>query len=147
RPLLAPGEIAFEPGEIRAAIERHARVRIQSFELSNDGHNLGSVQPPELRLNSRLEEPARLLVDFLGTYSGRALVGAESARRRESRRGRRRRWGFAPRPVDGRAAFLEDDAQRSVCGAPPPEGMHRPGCAGTAISEPQVFGERARTRA
>ncbi|HEX7030510.1 MAG TPA: transcription-repair coupling factor [Gammaproteobacteria bacterium] len=147
RPLLAPAEIAFAPEEIRSAIELHPRVRIQSFELTEDGKNLGSVQPPELRLNSRLEEPARVLLDFLERYTGRALFVAESTGRRETLLELLRKRKLEPKTLESWQEFLDGHEKLNVCVAPLQEGIHLPQQGITVISEPQVFGERAKTRA
>src|SRR5690606_1690291 len=114
------------------------RVHIQSFELTGEGRNLASTQPPELRLNSRLEEPARLLLDFLSANTGRALFVAESTGRRETLLELLRKRGLAPRTVESWQEFLEGDAKLSVCVAPLQEGIHLPQQGITVISEPQV---------
>ena len=146
RPLLKPHEIAFTPAEIRARIERHARVQVQSFERIGDGHNFGSAQPPELRLNSRLEEPARLLLDFLAQFTGRALFVAESTGRRETLLELLRRRKLSPRTVESWQEFLDGGDALNVCVAPLAEGIHLPQQGITVIAEAQVFGERAKTR-
>ncbi len=147
RPLLAPREIAFEPEEIRTAIALHARVTIHSFELADNGRNLGSATPPELRLNSKLEEPARVLMEFLDGWSGRALFVAESTGRRETLLELLRKRRYEPRTTEGWREFLDGDAAISVCVAPLQEGIHLPQLGVSVISEQQVFGERAKTRA
>jgi len=150
RPLLAPGEVAFEPAEIRAAIEQHSRVGIQSFEISGEdrdrNRNFGSALPPELRLNSRLEEPARSLLDYLNTYTGRALFVAESTGRRETLLELLRKRKLDVKTTESWQEFLSDETRLSVCVAPLQEGIHLPGIGITVISEQQVFGERAKTR-
>src|SRR5690606_31528571 len=104
----------------------HARVQVQSFERIGDGHNFGSAQPPELRLNSRLEEPARLLLDFLAQFTGRALFVAESTGRRETLLELLRRRKLSPRTVESWQEFLDGGDALNVCVAPLAEGIHLP---------------------
>ncbi|HEX7048229.1 MAG TPA: transcription-repair coupling factor [Gammaproteobacteria bacterium] len=146
RPLLAPDAIAFTQQEIRSKIEQHAHVRIQSFELTGDGANLGSAQPPELRLNSHLEEPARVLLDFLGKYTGRALFVAESTGRRETLLELLRKRKLEVKTAVSWREFIDGDERITVCVAPLQEGIHLPQQGITVVSEQQVFGERAKTR-
>lgn len=150
RPLLEPREVAYEPAEVRAAMELHSRVRLQSFEISAEDEtqhqNFGTALPPELRLNSRLDEPARSLLDYLKLYNGRALFVAESTGRRETLLELLRKRKLDVKTVDNWQEFLDDDAVYSVCVAPLQEGIHLPRLDITVISEQQVFGERAKTR-
>lgn len=146
RPLLSPTEIAYTPDEIRAEISRRPRVRLQSFELTGGGKNFGSAQPPELRLNSRLEEPARILLDFLNTFTGRVLFVAESTGRRETLLELLRKRKLQPKTLPDWKAFQDGDEKLAVCVGPLQEGIHLPQQGVTVITEPQLFGERAKTR-
>ncbi|MDX1454156.1 MAG: transcription-repair coupling factor [Gammaproteobacteria bacterium] len=151
RPLLAPAEIAVAPDEAKSQLAALPGVDIHSFELldASNGHNFDSVQPPELRLNSRQEEPARLLLDFLASFNGaggRALFVAESTGRRETLLDLLKKRKLDPQTVASWPEFLASDAPVVVCVAPLQEGIHLPRQGISVIAEPQLFGERARTR-
>ena len=153
RPLLQPREIALDTDEVQARLVEYPGITVHSFELTTGGpqaHNFGTVKPPELRLNSRLEEPARILLDFLDSFveqhEGRALFVAESAGRRETVLDLLKKRKLAPQTVDTWQEFVRGNAKVAVCVSPLQEGIHLPDDGLTVIAENQVFGERARVR-
>ena len=153
RPLLEPTEIAITLDEALEKLVAHPGITVHSFELTTGGdnaQNFGTVRPPELRLNSRLEEPARILLDFLDEFitnrEGRALFVAESTGRRETLLDLLKKRKLAPKTVDTWQDFVTGEMPVAVCVSPLQEGIHLPDDGLTVIAENQLFGERARTR-
>ena len=144
RPLLNPGELSLSPDEVQAALQARACIQLQSFEVADaDGVNFGSVVPPPLRVETRAAEPLAKLLAFLRQFSGRVLLAAESAGRREYLLELLARRELQPANVDGWPGFLAGTAKLALCVAPLERGLYLPDAGIAVIAEQQLFGERA----
>ena len=74
------------------------------------GHNFPTAAPQEWRIDLRAEQPLAPLEDFLDTYSGRVLLAADSAGRREVLLEMLRAHGLTPQPVAGWHEFVDSSA-------------------------------------
>jgi transcription-repair coupling factor (superfamily II helicase) len=85
RPILPVAEIYLPPERLREQLNQTLRVEIVA---PDSGHlhavDLGTAAAPVVPLNRRGEAPAEELRKFLDGYSGRVLIAAESAGRREA---------------------------------------------------------------
>ncbi|HKV96727.1 MAG TPA: transcription-repair coupling factor [Gammaproteobacteria bacterium] len=144
RPLLLPEELWLSPEETQAALQAHACIQLQSFEVADAGGvNFGSVTPPPLRVETRAAEPLAKLLEFLQQFSGRVLLAAESAGRREYLLELLARRELQPASVDGWRGFLAGTARLALCVAPLERGLYLPDAGIAVIAEQQLFGERA----
>jgi transcription-repair coupling factor (superfamily II helicase) len=151
RPLLDPHE-AFHPlPELAARCAALPRITLDSFEVlaeSGAGYrNYGSQTPPLMLLDSRADDPAHRLVDFVAGFPGRVLLLAESAGRRETLVDLLRNRGLGAEVHQDLAHFLTSDARLGLTIAPCADGVHLPGLGLSLVAEPQLFGEKVRQRA
>ena len=144
RPLLRPEELWLSPDEAQAALNACPRIQLQSFESpAASAVNFASAAPPQLRVETRAEEPVAKLLGFLETFSGRVLFAAESAGRREYLLELLARRQLKPASVDGWAAFLASREPLALCIAPLQRGLYLPQAGVAVIAEEQMFGARA----
>ncbi len=145
RPLLTPAEVFLEPGEIESRLAGHAQLDLDGADASVS--DAGVAAPPPLLLNARASEPAAAVHDYVQARQragARTLFAAESAGRREALGDILRRLGLAARTYAGWQAFLDDDAAVGLTVAPLEAGLELDDVA--IVSEPQLYGERTRTR-
>ena len=145
RPLLTPAEAFLDPAQMEARLAAHAQL-----DLDDAGEPLRDADvaaPPPLLLNTRASEPAAAVHDYVQArqrHGGRTLFAAESAGRREALGDILRRLGLAARTYAGWQDFLDDTTPVGLTVAPLEAGLVLDDVA--IVSEPQLYGERTRTR-
>ncbi len=146
RPVLAPAELFLEPAALDAALERFASVTLADEAEPADmipGRDFATLEPPELPVDTRVERPLARFDAFLESFSGRALIAADSAGRREVLHELLRAGGHAVEPVAGWDGFLASHAPLGLTVAADLAGL----CLATpplaVIAESQLFGARA----
>ncbi len=148
RPLLSPGEIALEPGELEQNWGRYPSLSAQSFELTPDqtesGVNFPSKRPPQLAVDHRSEDPAKALFDFLAGFDGRVLIAAESTGRREALLDLLAGRGMRVPVTESWGHFLATNANLAITVAPLESGLLLDSPALAIIAEGQLFGDRAK---
>jgi transcription-repair coupling factor (superfamily II helicase) len=149
RPILKPAEVFMPVPELQQRLTALRRIELSRVELDPltqtlPYQNFATRQPPSLRIDSRAEEPARELAAFLTDFSGRVLIAAESAGRREMLLDILQRGHVRPQLVDSWSAFIAGDAPLAITVSPIATGLvlNEPHVA--LIAEEQLFGERAR---
>jgi transcription-repair coupling factor (superfamily II helicase) len=146
-PLLPPGRLYLEETEMQSAVSGYARIEVQRAEALEGAPGVvryATRALPTLRVQARAERPAGALQDFLATFTGRTLICAESAGRRETLLQQLREFGLRPQPVDDWHAFSEGADRLAITVGPLESGMWLDGGAPLAvITEPLLFGERA----
>jgi len=145
RPVLPPAELYLSPEQLREQLNRRLRV-----EVVASGHehavDSGTLPAPEVPLNRKGEEPGTSLRHFLESYSGRVLIAADSAGRREALAETLAGAGLKPDAVDGWSGFLETTATRlAISVAPLEQGFALKQPALTVLTERELYGERVRT--
>ncbi|WP_426664386.1 transcription-repair coupling factor [Rhodanobacter aciditrophus] len=173
RPVLPPAELYLSPEQLREQLNR--RLRVEVVERSHAHAVDAGTQPaPELPLNRKGEEPGTSLRHFLENYSGRVLVAADSAGRREALLETLAGAGLKPENVESWQAFLvrhpgagrdpvaaaHEQATRSpdsglrrndepsrfaITIAPLEQGFALRKPALTVLTERELFGERVRS--
>ncbi len=151
RPILPPEDIFLDPLTVAGLCESHAQVDIGGFKIPESDmtaacRNLGSAAPPRLLLDSRAEEPARALLDFVDRFEGRILLAAESAGRRETLLQLLRGHDLAAPVVDGWPQFAAQEYRLAITVAPLQAGMLLPGAGISVIAEEQLYGDRVRQK-
>jgi transcription-repair coupling factor (superfamily II helicase) len=107
-------------------------------------HDFGSAPAPFARLDQRKEETLRTFAEQLAATSGRVLLAAESAGRRELLLELLRPYAVAAKVVGTWQEFLESDAPVCLAVAPLASGVRLREPEITIYAEEQLFGERAR---
>ncbi len=148
RPLLPPEEAFVPADDVLAAFARQPRVAITPVKVEPIGsglpfENFASEPPPSLRAD-RTPRPLDKLAAFLDARSGRVLVTADSAGRREVLAEMLRRQGLEVAVVAGWKEFLATDARLGLAVAPDVRGLLLPSEGLAVVAEEQLFGERAR---
>ena len=148
RPVLPPEESFFQPHDISEQLNAYGRVAYSSQSLREiDGTvNLPARLPPALRIESRYEDAAHAVGDFLQKFAGRVLFTADSPGRRESIYEMLSARGLDILRVEGWQAFLDGGPDIGVTVAPIENGVLLPEAAIAIISEQQLFGEKPRQR-
>ncbi|MGE0030261.1 MAG: transcription-repair coupling factor [Steroidobacteraceae bacterium] len=149
RPLLPPDEAFVSAATVLAAFERHPRiaitpVKVEPLASTQAFANFGSEPPPELRADPRAPQPAVKLAQFLQGFSGRTLLTADSAGRREVLLEMLHRHGLHPTALEDWAAFAAGTAPLAITVAADVRGLWLPGRSIALVAEDQLFGERAR---
>jgi transcription-repair coupling factor (superfamily II helicase) len=152
RPLLDPAEVFLTEAELREALGRRLRIRVSAIkaepidaELANeDIQNFATEPPPPLRIDPRREDDTGALGLFFKTYTGRVLLVAESAGRREVLLEFLRRHDYSPRSAASWSDFLNGTDTLTITVNPAVSGMMLPGASVAVITEEQLYGERAR---
>jgi transcription-repair coupling factor (superfamily II helicase) len=149
RPILEPRELYVAPDELLAALARCTRVQIETFKEVPPGDG-GTAQefttalPPDFHLDARAAEPLAPLLAHLQGYSGRTLLVADSAGRRELISNLLSSHGKSPRAVSGWRQFATGSAQLAVTVAGDLGGMAVADPPLLLLTETQLFGARAR---
>jgi transcription-repair coupling factor (superfamily II helicase) len=148
RPLLAPPEAFVTPGEIRAALDTHPRVRIERLAAPAPAvaavHDFQCAAAPDFRLDARAAHPLAPLTGFLDGYVGRVLIAADSPGRREVIVEMLGAHGRRPRALTSWQQFAGGDARLGICVAENLTGLSLTQPALLLLGESQLFGTRAR---
>ena len=146
RPVLAPAELFLEPAALDATLARFASITLAGEADAADatpGRDFATLEPPELRIDTRAERPLERLDGFLESFAGRALIAADSPGRREVLRELLRAHGHAVELVAGWEAFLAGRAPLSLTVAADLAGLSLAAPPLAIIAEAQLFGARA----
>jgi transcription-repair coupling factor (superfamily II helicase) len=144
RPLLSPGELYLAPEELEARLAAFTRIDHDSFKTESDGYNFPTAAPQEWRIDLRAEQPLAPLATFISQFSGRVLLAADSAGRREVLLEMLRATALTPRGVGGWREFVDGDAPFAITVAPEMAGLNILTPAIAVFGEAQLFGQRAR---
>ncbi len=149
RPILSPTEVFTPPAELIGRLATFRRIEISSVELdpltqTTSFDNFETRRPPSLRIDARSEDPARELAAFLADFSGRALIAAESAGRREMLLDILKKRSLKPQLVESWTAFKESAIALAITVSSISTGLVLKEPPIALIAEEQLFGERAR---
>ena len=148
RPLLAPVTVFVPVDELFAQFKQWQRLQCQNFELeaSSGHHNYATVMPPSLPLNSKQDRPCEALHQFIEKFSGRILIAAESAGRRETLLDLLRKSQLHPKVVENWDAFISEKAGLCITVAPLEQGLLLQTENIAVVAETQLFGQQVMQR-
>jgi transcription-repair coupling factor (superfamily II helicase) len=149
RPVLAPPEVFMPPSELLQRLTSFRQIEISRVELDPltqtlPFYNFATRRPPTLRVDARSEDPAREVAAFLQEFSGRVLIAAESAGRREMLLDILKRRQLHPQLVEGWVPFEDGPMLLAITVSPISTGLVLQEPPLALIAEEQLFGERAR---
>ncbi len=136
RPLLKPQQIFIPTDEVFNRSKEFKQIKFQP-ELQT---------LPLLNVEHKASRPLHLLEHFLKNYSGRVLICAETAGRREVLLQLFQTIALYPKPYLSWEEFLADDALVGIVIAPLEEGLLIENPSVAIITEPQLFGKRVLQR-
>ena len=149
RPLLAPDEIFYRPGEIFELLEAYRQVHAGNTGIGNGA--AGAVRfraghPKKYPVNARAQDPLAVFRRFMEEFTGRVLVVAESVGRRETILELFDREKTRPVLCADWDDFMARELRFGLTVAPLEQGaaLEQPDIV--LLSETQLFGERAQQR-
>ena len=144
RPLLPPPSLFLEAAQVERVLARYPRIELNV--AGDGGVNFPTAPPPALPLQPHADHrPAAALQQFLAEFPGRVLFAAESAGRREVLLETLRSYGLRPMVCESWTEFLaREDARLALAVAPLEQGLLLTEPPLAIITEPQLYGERAR---
>ncbi len=150
RPLLAPTELFLSESALQSALQKQPRIDLSRLKVEPLGAtvpyaNAPTFLPPPLKLDPRAPHPARELAEFIRGFSGRVLIAAESAGRREVLLEQLRHHDLTPKAVDGWWSFRGNGLPLCITVQADAGALFAPEAGLALITEEQLFGERART--
>ena len=148
RPVLDVDETFIPAAAVAARLKDLPLVRYSAPSLS-EGHatvNFPTRMPPALKIETRYEDAAASLLQFLDTFDGRVLFSTDSPGRREQLYDMLSGRGLDLARAEHWDDFLGDTHRVGVAIAPVESGVLLPEAGIAVISEQQLFGERTRAR-
>ena len=101
-PPLPPDFLYWRANDFQAALKQKARWQITQNQIQD-------TLLPDLSVNRHQTMPLQLLQDFQAAYSGRILLCAQTAGRRETMLSFMKRYGLNPTPIDHFADFASGE--------------------------------------
>ncbi|HEY9198309.1 MAG TPA: transcription-repair coupling factor [Gammaproteobacteria bacterium] len=154
RPLLRPDELYLSRAELDTRSARFARLGLERFELerpTGSDRNFVTAALPDVSFKPRSPEPAASLKQFIAgfatDFTGRILIVAESAGRRESLRDLLRDQGIHPANCESWTEFTDGDLPLALGIAPLEQGLLLRDRGLAVITETQLLGRRTHQRA
>ncbi len=152
RPVLPPDLLFLAPVRLAEELQRHSRIRLHTTATTVQD-TVAAVTtvfpaeiPPRLPVDHRAENPHAALFDWMHGFSGRLLMVAETAGRREVLRALLEDHGFRPDVCAGWQAFLSADFVLGIAVANLEKGLLLDTPRLAVITEAQLYGERAAQR-
>ena len=148
RPILRPEESFNPPADVGQTMQRFRRIHYGTHTLADGARtlNVATRKPPAVRIETRYDDAAAALQQFLDGFDGRVLFTADSAGRRESVLDFLRGRGLSSERHDSWQSFLEGGKRLGVGVAPVEDGVLLPEAGLAIISEHQLFGSRPRQK-
>jgi transcription-repair coupling factor (superfamily II helicase) len=155
RPLLEPGELFLHVPEALAALQGRPAIDMHVFRdvdtLAHEpadgpapARDFPTVPPRPLRLDARAEQPLAPLLEFLASYGGRVLLGADSPGRREVLLDMLAAHSRSVQQVATWQEFADGTAPLAIVVAPDVSGLELLQPRLTLLADSQLFGQRAR---
>jgi len=148
RPILSPAETFNSPEAILSRLKSLPQYRYcaQSIADTRRNRNFPTKMPPALKIETRYEDAAGALMQFLESFAGRVLFTTESPGRREQLHDMLAGRGLDLARIDDWTSFASGSHRIGIALAPLENGVLLPDAGIAIISEQQLFGERVRQR-
>ncbi|MBI2970107.1 MAG: transcription-repair coupling factor, partial [Gammaproteobacteria bacterium] len=149
RPLLAPEEVFYSPGEFLAMADRFRRIYLCGLPTAEPAGNrfgFGTRVPTAVPVDARARDPLAVFRKFQSGFGGRILVAAESPGRRESLYELFSEHELRPQAAAGWMDFLGGDQRLAITVAPLDNGALLADPEIAVVCEAQLFGDRVQQR-
>lgn len=148
RPILFPNEIYLSAEETKETIQRFSRIQVDSNKYQNSKDagftNYPSSTLPAINIDSRLEDPALHLRQFINNKQRKIVFAAESLGRREYINETLRSLHINPTTHANWNQFSNSEENINLLVAPIDDSVDLPEHGITIIAERQLFGNRVR---
>ncbi len=146
RPVLSADETFISPENITSRLDAFSRIQYSTQSLGGAAVNYDTRMPAAMKIETRYEDAAAALLQFLQSFDGRVLFSTDSPGRREQLHDLLSGRGLDLARVDSWRQFREHDHRIGVAIAPIDNGVILPGAKIAIVSEQQLFGERTKAR-
>ncbi|HSG97567.1 MAG TPA: transcription-repair coupling factor [Woeseiaceae bacterium] len=148
RPILSVDETFVAAGTAFERLANFPLLRYATRSLASGPAtvNFETRMPPAMKIETRYEDAAAALMQFLGSFAGRVLFTTDSAGKREQLYDMLAGRGLDLVRSDDWAGFVHGTHRIGVAIAPIEDGVLLPAARVALISEQQLFGERTRAR-
>lgn len=143
RPILAPEYLYQATQEITDALEKASIVYTSVNKNTDEQFNAKVKTPPDLILQTRLEEPAQALSNYIKSYQGRILFVAETSGRREVLTELLRGHHIHPKKCASWHEFNQSEDKICITVSEITHGLVLTKSELTVITETQIYGQRA----
>lgn len=143
RPLLEPEKLFLSNEDITNLFNGRQHVSTSPFKSLSTEENFICKSPPELYLQPQSDAPAATLKDYLQGYSGRILLVAESAGRREVLNELLVSHKIKATSCDSWQSFANSEERLCITFAPIDRGLVLTDEDLCIITENQIYGQRA----
>ena len=148
RPILSIEETFIAPEAVPGSLTAFPVVDYSAQSLAEHPNtfNFDTRLPPAMKIETRYEDAAASLMQFLDVFEGRVLFSTDSPGRREQIIDMLSGRGLDLTRISDWQEFKDDAHRIGIAVAPFDNGVLLPGARVAVISEQQLFGERTRTR-
>ncbi len=148
RPILSPAETFNSPQAMLSRLKSLPQFRYSAQSLADTARNQNfpTRMPPALKIETRYEDAAGALMQFLESFSGRVLFTTDSPGRREQLHDMLAGRGLDLARIDDWESFASGSHRIGIALAPLENGVLLTDAGIAIISEQQLFGERVRQR-
>jgi len=148
-PILAPAELYLSVPELAERLNARggahlSRVKIIPDTSPEPAFNYATAVAPDVRFDSKSQNPTALLAKFLEGFPGRTLLVADSAGRREVVLELLAAHGLKPKAVAGWQEFRSGSMSLALTVAADVGSLLLPEAGLAVLTEELLFGERAR---
>ncbi len=148
-PIVAPADLYLSVAEVGARLAAVAGVQLSLVKLVIEAgvetaENLASAVAPDVRFDPRAPKPTEALGRFLDNFTGRTLLVADSAGRREVMIELLATQGIRPQAVAGWTEFRDGSMRLALAVAADVGSLLLPEADLALLTEELLFGERAR---
>jgi len=143
RPILAPEYLYQATQEITDALAKASIIYTSVNKNIDEQYNAKVKTPPDLILQTRLEEPAQALSNYIKSYQGRILFVAETSGRREVLTELLRAHQIHPKKCASWHEFNQCEDKICITVSEITHGLVLTESDLTVITETQIYGQRA----
>lgn len=143
RPILSPDYLYQSTSEIKQNLEQASIIYVSKKKNVDDQYNARVKTPPDLILQTRLDEPAQALHTFISNYHGRILFVAETSGRREVLTELLRSHHIHPRSCKTWHEFIACEDTICITVSEISQGLVLLDTDIAVITESQIYGQRA----
>ncbi|VAW53043.1 Transcription-repair coupling factor [hydrothermal vent metagenome] len=147
RPILSPEHLYQSTNEITDALKQASIIYTSKNKSTNEAFNAKVKTPPDLILQTKLEEPAQALNDYISNYintrKGRILFVTETSGRREVLSELLLGHHIHPKVCNNWQEFIDCDDQICITVSEISQGLVLIESNISLITESQIYGQRA----
>ncbi len=149
RPPLNPDQLWISTADLENGLQKFNTIQIQQFKIERprqDQHNFHTRALPALAINSRVNNPATELVQFIETSNCKILFLAESPGRREYLCDVLKGFGIRPKVIKSWQEFINSELSLAITVGPLEEGLLLPENEIAIVTESNLFGARVKQK-